>query len=105
MPISSRIAPLPCCDLVEATFVHSFFSFCLFSLPFRWACPPGKFPLKFDAQETCYLLKGKVKAYVKGSSEFVEFGAGDLVIFPEGLSCTWDVSAAVDKHYKFDSSS
>ncbi|CAD5174714.1 uncharacterized protein LOC135652796 [Musa acuminata AAA Group] len=71
----------------------------------KWACPPGKFPLKFDAQETCYLLKGKVKAYVKGSSEFVEFGAGDLVIFPEGLSCTWDVSAAVDKHYKFDSSS
>ncbi|RRT53210.1 hypothetical protein B296_00008333 [Ensete ventricosum] len=73
--------------------------------PPEWACPPGRFPLKFDAQETCYLLKGKVKAYAKGSSEFVEFGAGDLVIFPKGLSCTWDVAAAVDKHYKFDSCS
>ncbi|KAK6911293.1 (S)-ureidoglycine aminohydrolase, cupin domain [Dillenia turbinata] len=71
----------------------------------KWGCPPGKFTLKFDAEETCYLLKGKVKAYPKGSSEYVEFGAGDLVIIPKGLSCTWDVSVAVDKHYKFDSSS
>ncbi|KAF8388310.1 hypothetical protein HHK36_026976 [Tetracentron sinense] len=71
----------------------------------KWGCPPGVFPLKFDAQETCYLLKGKVKAHTKGSSESVEFGAGDLVTIPKGLSCTWDVSVAVDKHYKFDSSS
>ncbi|KAL5990299.1 hypothetical protein ACLOJK_011196 [Asimina triloba] len=72
----------------------------------KWGCPPGKFPLKFDAEETCYLLKGKVRAYAKGSSsEFVEFGAGDLVVIPKGLSCTWDVSVAVDKHYKFDCSS
>ncbi|XP_077249513.1 uncharacterized protein LOC143889216 [Tasmannia lanceolata] len=70
----------------------------------KWACPPGKFPLKFDAEETCYLLKGKVKAYTKGSSECVEFEAGDLVIIPKGLSCTWDVSVGVDKHYKFDCS-
>jgi uncharacterized protein len=34
----------------------------------------------------------------------VEFGAGDLVVFPKGLSCTWDVLAAIDKYYKFDSS-
>ncbi|XP_068667373.1 uncharacterized protein [Aristolochia californica] len=71
----------------------------------KWGCPPGKFPLKFDAQETCYLLKGRVKAHMKSSSEAVEFGAGDLVVIPQGLSCTWDVSVAVDKHYKFDSSS
>ncbi|KAA8543432.1 hypothetical protein F0562_021073 [Nyssa sinensis] len=71
----------------------------------KWGCSPGKYQLKFDAEETCYLLRGKVKVYPKGTSEFVEFGAGDLVIIPKGLSCTWDVSVAVDKHYKFDSSS
>lgn len=71
----------------------------------RWGCSPGKYQLKFDAEETCYLLRGKVKVYVKNSSETVEFGAGDLVIIPKGLSCTWDVSVAVDKHYKFDSTS
>ncbi|KAL5068018.1 hypothetical protein RYX36_018905 [Vicia faba] len=71
----------------------------------KWGCSAGKYQLKFDAEETCYLLKGKVKAYTKGSSEYVEFGAGDLVTIPKGLSCTWDVSVAVDKHYKFEASS
>ncbi|KAM7496162.1 hypothetical protein LguiA_020576 [Lonicera macranthoides] len=75
----------------------------------KWGCSPGKYQLKFDARETCYLLRGKVKVYPKNSSpesdDVVEFGAGDLVILPQGLSCTWDVSVAVDKHYTFDSSS
>ncbi|XP_031101349.1 uncharacterized protein LOC116005225 isoform X2 [Ipomoea triloba] len=75
----------------------------------KWGCSPGKYQLRFDAQETCYLLRGKVKVYPKNqtsstAAEVVEFGAGDLVIIPKGLSCTWDVSVAVDKHYKFDSS-
>ncbi|KAJ7977149.1 RmlC-like cupins superfamily protein, partial [Quillaja saponaria] len=73
----------------------------------KWGCSAGKYQLKFDAEETCYLLKGKVKAYPKGKesggSDFVEFGAGDLVTIPKGLSCTWDVSVAVDKYYKFES--
>ncbi|KAJ1271833.1 hypothetical protein BS78_06G155900 [Paspalum vaginatum] len=69
----------------------------------KWGCPPGRFPLKFDAALTCYLVKGRVRAAVKGSrGECVEFGAGDLVVFPKGLSCTWDVVVAVDKHYNFD---
>ncbi|KAJ6403663.1 hypothetical protein OIU79_016827 [Salix purpurea] len=71
----------------------------------KWGCSPGRYQLKFDAEETCYLVKGKVKVYPKGSPEFVEFGAGDLVTIPRGLSCTWDVSVAVDKYYKFESSS
>ncbi|RZB48349.1 hypothetical protein D0Y65_051739 [Glycine soja] len=54
----------------------------------RWGCSPGKYQLKFDAEDSCYLLKGKVKAYPKGSSEFVEFGAGDLVTIPKGLGCS-----------------
>ncbi|KAG8389137.1 hypothetical protein BUALT_Bualt02G0197900 [Buddleja alternifolia] len=72
----------------------------------KWGCPPGKYQLKFDAQETCYLVRGKVKVYPKNSEseEVVEFGAGDLVVIPKGLSCTWDVSVAVDKHYKFETS-
>ncbi|CAN1184769.1 hypothetical protein LINPERPRIM_LOCUS39337 [Linum perenne] len=75
----------------------------------KWGCSPGKYQLKFDAEETCYLVKGKVKVYPKGgeqsSAEHVEFGAGDLVVIPKGMSCTWDVSVAVDKYYKFESES
>lgn len=68
----------------------------------KWGCPASEFPWTYDGTETCYLLKGKVKVTPKGSTEFVEFGAGDLVVFPNGLECTWTVSEAVDKHYKFD---
>ncbi|CAA0837714.1 RmlC-like cupins superfamily protein [Striga hermonthica] len=70
----------------------------------KWGCPPSKFPWTYSSKETCYILEGKVKVYPDGSAEdeAVEIGAGDLVVFPKGMTCTWDVSQAVDKHYKFD---
>ena len=49
--------------------------------------------------ETCYLLEGKVK--VTTDEEEVEFGVGDMVTFPKGLSCTWQVKEKVRKHYTF----
>lgn len=68
----------------------------------KWGCPPSKFPWTYSSKETCYLLKGRVKVYPDGSDEAVEFGAGDMVVFPKGMSCTWDVSETVDKHYLFE---
>ncbi|KAJ4824480.1 hypothetical protein Tsubulata_017049 [Turnera subulata] len=68
----------------------------------KWGCPPSKFPWTYSSKETCFLLEGKVKVYPDGSDEAVEIAAGDLVEFPKGMSCTWDVSVAVDKHYKFE---
>ncbi|THU52030.1 hypothetical protein C4D60_Mb06t37300 [Musa balbisiana] len=54
----------------------------------KWGCSPGRYLLRFDAQETCCLLKGKVKPYNEGSSQCVEFGAGDLVVIPKGVRST-----------------
>ncbi|XP_073003198.1 uncharacterized protein [Typha latifolia] len=69
----------------------------------KWGCPPSKFPWTYTAKETCYLLEGKVKVFPDGhGDEFVEIGAGDLVEFPKGMKCTWEVSIAVDKHYNFE---
>ncbi|KAK8959029.1 hypothetical protein KSP40_PGU011589 [Platanthera guangdongensis] len=69
----------------------------------KWGCPPSKFPWTYSAKETCYLLKGKVKVYPEGcGDEFVEIAAGDFVVFPKGMSCTWDVTETVDKHYDFE---
>ena len=31
----------------------------------------------------------------------VQVGKGDLVTFPAGMSCTWDVRRPVKKHYRF----
>ena len=64
-----------------------------------WECEPKNFPWHYDDMETCLILEGSVK--VKADGEEAEFGAGDLVIFPEGLSCEWIVSKKVRKHYKF----
>ena len=33
--------------------------------------------------------------------EVAKFGAGDLVTFPQGMDCTWEIGKAVRKHYKF----
>jgi len=31
----------------------------------------------------------------------VKMGAGDLVTFPKGLTCQWEILSFVSKHYDF----
>ena len=64
-----------------------------------WEKEKSHFPWEYDEQETCLILEGK--AVVKTPEETVEFGAGDYVIFPEGLTCTWEIKEKIKKHYKF----
>ena len=65
-----------------------------------WSCGVSCFPWTYDEQETCLLLEGDVTVTPDGG-EPVRFGAGDLVMFAAGMSCSWDVHAAVRKHYRF----
>ena len=65
-----------------------------------WEKEVSRFDWHYEQQETCYLLKGKVTVTAEGGPA-VNFGAGDLVVFPAGLSCVWDIQEAVRKHYKF----
>ncbi|XP_058199019.1 uncharacterized protein LOC131314429 [Rhododendron vialii] len=65
----------------------------------KWGCGPSKFPWTFKANETMYLLEGKVNVYTEGYDGFFEIGAGDLVEFPKGMKVTWDVIESVNKHY------
>jgi len=60
-----------------------------------WEKEASTFPWHYDETETCYLLAGKVRA--KTHVETVEFGAGDLVTFPTGLSCTWEIIGGFPK--------
>jgi len=65
-----------------------------------WEKGKSRFDWYYDDKETCYLLEGKVTVgYKDGGS--VSFGAGDLVVFPQGLSCTWEIHEPVRKHYNF----
>ena len=66
-----------------------------------WTKEKSKFPWTYDATETCYFLEGDVVVTPEGG-EPVQVGKGDLVTFPRGMSCTWDIRTAVKKHYSFE---
>ena len=71
----------------------------VFSWPI-WEKEVSCFDWHYDQTEVCYLLEGRVVVKTK-DGESIEFGAGDLVTFPQGLSCTWDIKEPVRKHYNF----
>ena len=65
-----------------------------------WTKEVSQFPWTYAEAETCYLLAGDVVVTPLGGAP-VKIGVGDLVTFPAGLSCHWDVRAPVRKHYRF----
>ena len=66
-----------------------------------WTHEATTFPWTYDAQERCYFLEGDVTVTPE-QGESVTVGAGDLVTFPQGMRCTWEIRKAVKKHYRFD---
>jgi uncharacterized cupin superfamily protein len=64
-----------------------------------WTKEASSFDWFYDEKEICYFLEGEVT--VKTPDGEVSFGKGDLVTFPQGLKCVWNVKVPVRKHYKF----
>ena len=64
-----------------------------------WECDVSSFDWSYDTDEVCYILDGKVK--IKTPEEEVEINKGDLVTFPKGLKCTWNVLQKIKKVYTF----
>lgn len=64
-----------------------------------WTSEPAEFPWYYDTEEICYILEGEIVVYPE-SGEPVEIGVGNLVTFPQGLSCKWEVRSPVRKHYQ-----
>jgi uncharacterized protein len=65
-----------------------------------WTKEESTFAWSYDADETCYFLEGDVVVVPKGGTP-VAMGQGDLVIFPQGMECAWEIRKAVRKHYRF----
>ncbi|MFO7459640.1 MAG: cupin domain-containing protein [Desulfatiglandales bacterium] len=65
-----------------------------------WEKEVSRFEWHYDETEECYILEGKVVVETADGNQ-VEFGKGDFVTFPKGLSCMWDVREPVRKHYNF----
>ena len=65
-----------------------------------WRKEVSTFPWHYAQQETCYVLRGKFTVTPDGG-EPMAFRRGDLITFPAGLSCTWEIEQDVEKHYDF----
>ncbi|MCX8154033.1 MAG: cupin domain-containing protein [Candidatus Bathyarchaeota archaeon] len=64
-----------------------------------WEKEESTFPWEYDEQEKCLILEGKAVVHTPEGS--FEFGAGDYVVFPKGLRCTWEIKQKIRKHYNF----
>ncbi len=71
----------------------------VFSWPV-WEKEVSRFPWTYDTDEVCYILEGEVTVTPDGG-EPVIIRTGDLVRFPAGMSCTWDITKPIRKHYDF----
>ena len=65
-----------------------------------WDCEVSCFEWTYEDKEICLLLVGEVTVTPDGG-EPVKCCEGDLVVFPAGMKCMWDVHKAVRKHYRF----
>ncbi len=65
-----------------------------------WSCGVETFDWRYSDRETAHVLEGKVKVVTEHGQE-VTFGAGDIVVFPAGLSCTWTVIEPIKKVFSF----
>ncbi len=65
-----------------------------------WEKETSRFDWHYDQTEECYLLEGKVVVETD-DGEKIQFGKGDFVTFPKGLSCVWEIKEPVKKHFNF----
>ncbi len=65
-----------------------------------WTKEASTFPWTYDSREICYILEGEVTVTPEGDAPVV-LQEGDLVIFPKGMRCTWEIHRDIRKHYDF----
>ena len=66
-----------------------------------WEKEVSSFPWTYDSSETCLILEGEV-IVTPTNGEPVKIESGNLVTFPRGMSCQWDIKKRIKKHYNFE---
>lgn len=65
-----------------------------------WKKEVSTFDWQYDQQETCYIIRGEFTVTPEGGSP-QQFKRGDLITFPQGMKCTWEITKDVEKHYDY----
>jgi uncharacterized cupin superfamily protein len=63
-----------------------------------WSKEVSAFDWHYDQNETCYILEGEA-TITPESGDPVSIAEGDLVSFSQGLSCHWNITSPIKKHY------
>lgn len=66
-----------------------------------WQKEVSIFPWVFPEQEIAYIVEGECVITPENGTP-VSFGKGDLVTFPAGMACQWQVNQPLHKHYQLD---
>lgn len=65
-----------------------------------WKKEASTFDWTYDQQETCYIIRGEFSVTPEGG-QTQYFKRGDLITFPQGMKCVWEITKDVEKHYDF----
>jgi uncharacterized cupin superfamily protein len=65
-----------------------------------WTKEVSKFDWKYEQTEVCYILEGEA-IVTPEDGEPMTINEGDFVTFTAGLSCVWEVTVPIKKHYTF----
>ena len=64
-----------------------------------WECEPSNFSMDYSEREICLIIKGEAKIQTSAGESYL-IKSGDLVIFPEGISCEWQIIKSFKKHFR-----
>jgi uncharacterized cupin superfamily protein len=66
-----------------------------------WSKEVSEFDWEYDRTETCYIIEGKA-IVTPENGEAITIESGDMVSFPKGMKCRWNIVEPLEKHYNFD---
>ncbi len=64
-----------------------------------WESEPINFSWNYSEKEICLIIEGEAKIKTK-AGEIYLIKSGDLVEFPKGISCEWQIIKSFKKHFR-----
>ena len=64
-----------------------------------WKCDPSNFQWNYNEKEICLIIEGEANIKTE-AGEIYFIKSGDLVEFPKGLSCEWQIIKSIKKHFR-----
>ncbi len=64
-----------------------------------WECGISEFTWHYNEKEICLIIQGEANIQSEAGEIYI-IKSGDLVEFPEGISCEWQITKPIKKHYR-----